>query len=156
MSDSTLAQPAVQSLLGQWPVATLSTFGTHGIDTVPVVFWYNGAGQLFIPHDGKPKRPGRLQRFRNLEADPRCTLLFQHYSADWRQLWWLRVRGTGVTQSLGEGPAEGLRAKYPQYAHTELTPGNEAVRVEIRAVRLWSATSDLDVDDIGRMLECVT
>ena len=67
----------------------------------------------------KPKASLRLQRERNLEADPRATLLVEHWDpGDWSQLWWVRaeLRWQGDT---GAGRAAALAARlaerYPQY-----------------------------------------
>ena len=40
----------------------------------------------------KPKSSSRLQRQRNLEADPRAALLVEHWDrGDWSRLWWVRA-----------------------------------------------------------------
>lgn len=64
----------------------------RGIDAVPVCFAVNG-NDVGVPVDSvKPKASSRLQRERNLEADPRATLLVEHWDpVDWSQLWWVRV-----------------------------------------------------------------
>ena len=65
---------------------------TRGIDSVPVCFVVAG-DVVGIPIDTvKPKRSTRLGRLRNLEADPRATLLVEHWDAeDWTALWWVRA-----------------------------------------------------------------
>jgi PPOX class probable F420-dependent enzyme len=68
----------------------------RGVDAVPVVFAI-GPPRIFIPIDTiKPKRTTQLQRLANLEADPRCVLLVDHYDRDWTKLWWVRVHATAV------------------------------------------------------------
>lgn len=64
----------------------------RGVDAIPVVF-ATDAGFLAIPIDRvKPKSSSKLQRERNLEADPRATLLIEHWDrADWTKLWWVRA-----------------------------------------------------------------
>ena len=65
----------------------------RGVDAVPVVYVVEGGG-VVVPIDAvKAKRGPRLQRLRNLEADPRVVLLVDHYDDDWPQLWWVRVHG---------------------------------------------------------------
>ncbi len=67
---------------------------TRGVDAVPVVF-ATGGDRILLPVDTvKPKRSTVLQRLRNLEADPRCVLLVDHYSDDWEELWWVRIHGS--------------------------------------------------------------
>ena len=144
--------PVVHAILAQWPVATLATYGKDRIDAVPVVFWCNAELQLHVPHDGKPKRDGRLQRFRNVDADSRCTLLMQHYAPDWQQLWWLRLNGRARTRRLPDEARAGLAAKYPQYAETTLH--SEAMSIEIYGARFWSARANLAPGAIAEMLTC--
>jgi PPOX class probable F420-dependent enzyme len=64
----------------------------RGVDAVPVVYAVD-AGLVGIPVDRvKPKASLRLQRERNLEADPRATLLVDHWDRDdWSRLWWVRA-----------------------------------------------------------------
>lgn len=69
----------------------------------------------------KPKRTTELQRVRNLAADPRCALLVDHYSADWGELWWVRV-SAWASPCRGEDFADAwavLAARHPQYAAPE-------------------------------------
>src|SRR5262245_43382513 len=64
----------------------------RGVDAVPVVYAVDD-GFVGVPIDRvKPKTSSRLQRERNLEADPRATLLIDHWDRDdWSRLWWVRV-----------------------------------------------------------------
>ncbi len=64
----------------------------RGVDAVPVVYAAD-QGWVGVPVDlVKPKRSTRLQRERNLRADPRATLLIEHWDrADWARLWWVRA-----------------------------------------------------------------
>jgi PPOX class probable F420-dependent enzyme len=102
----------------------------RGVDAVPVVFVVDEEGYVAVPVDRvKPKSSSRLQRERNLEADPRATLLVEHWDpVDWSRLWWVRAelrwvgavevgRGdeTGPLDALGTRLAAGLAERYPQY-----------------------------------------
>lgn len=63
----------------------------RGVDAVPVVYTC-GDGVVAVPIDRvKPKASMRLQRERNLEQDPRATLLVEHWDDDWSRLWWVRA-----------------------------------------------------------------
>ena len=66
----------------------------RGPDPQPVVYAVSGDGHIGVPIDRvKPKRSSRLQREDNLEADPRASLLIEHWdSEDWSRLWWVRAR----------------------------------------------------------------
>ena len=76
----------------------------RGVDAVPVVYAADEDGYLGVPVDRvKPKSASRLQRERNLEADPRATLLVEHWDrADWSRLWWVRAE----LRWQGDAPAE--------------------------------------------------
>lgn len=96
----------------------------RGVDAVPVVYAVDDDGYVGVPIDRvKPKASMRLQRERNLEADPRAVLLVEHWDrADWSRLWWVRAElridanadahaDADRIASLGER----LAARYPQY-----------------------------------------
>ena len=78
----------------------------RGVDAVPVVYVVDEDGYVGVPVDRvKPKASVRLQRERNLEADPRATLLVEHWDRDdWSRLWWVRA------ELHSEGDAEVGRA----------------------------------------------
>jgi len=93
--------------------------GTGAPDLVPVCFSIVGDA-VAIPVDSvKPKRSTALGRIRNLERDPRATLLVERWDAgDWSRLWWVRLslRRTEVPPDVGERLVAELRERYPQYA----------------------------------------
>lgn len=95
----------------------------RGVDAVPVAYAVHD-GHVGIPVDlVKPKASLRLQRERNLEADPRATLVVEHWDpADWARLWWVRAelrwRGSDADPAvapLASALAAQLAARYPQY-----------------------------------------
>lgn len=91
----------------------------RGVDAVPVVYAVDD-GHVGIPIDlVKPKASARLQRERNLDADPRATLLIDHWDpTDWSRLWWVRaeLHWTGdVSSDRAARLAELLAQRYPQY-----------------------------------------
>ena len=96
-----------------------------------------------IPIDSiKPKQSTNLGRLRNLEADPRATLLVEHWDFDdWSALWWVRA-SLVLTEIDAETAAEltrRLAEKHHQYAHG----GIESV-IPLRIVDLgeWSASPE--------------
>jgi PPOX class probable F420-dependent enzyme len=98
-------------------VARLATLSADGCPhLVPVVFALAG-DTVYTAVDGKPKSTRRLRRLANIAANPRVSLLVDHYDDDWTQLWW--VRADGLACILDDEAADGaralLRAKYPQY-----------------------------------------
>jgi PPOX class probable F420-dependent enzyme len=136
---------AVPDCLARLGAASHGVLATHhpadGIDAVPVCFVLAG-DHLVVPVDTvKAKRSTRLQRSADLAADPRATLLCEHWDDhDWDRLWWVRARLRHVAMpdaSLCERGAQGLRAKYPRYrAHDAIA---DLLVLEVLALSGWSA-----------------
>ena len=97
----------------------LATAGADGRPhVVPCTFAVDGSWRIVIGIDNKPKTSANLRRLRNIRADPRVSLLADHYADDWTGLWWVRADGTAAIEEAGAEHAEHwelLRAKYPQY-----------------------------------------
>jgi len=91
----------------------------RGVDAVPVVYAVDEDGFVGVPVDRvKPKASSRLQRERNLETDPRGTLIVEHWDRhDWSQLWWVRaeLRWQDDSASRAVALAAQLAERYPQY-----------------------------------------
>src|SRR3954452_23899872 len=91
----------------------------RGVDAVPVVYVVDDDDHVGVPVDRvKPKASSRLQRERNLEADPRGMLLVDHWDRDdWSRLWWVRaeLRWQGDAAGRATALAAGLAVRYPQY-----------------------------------------
>jgi PPOX class probable F420-dependent enzyme len=116
-------------------VARLATVGADGAPhLVPVTFAVRG-DTVVIAVDHKPKRTTDLKRLRNIAADPRVSLLADHYDEDWDRLWW--VRADGHARVADTGPVDLLVAKYPQYAGRP--PAGPVITVEIDKWRGWAA-----------------
>lgn len=122
--------------------AVLATINRTGApDLVPVCFSIV-VDALAIPVDSvKPKRSTALGRIRNLERDPRATLLVEHWDADdWSRLWWVRaslIRGP-VAVDVGERLVAGLRSRYPQYATVEFAA---LLTFRIETIGGWEAAA---------------
>ena len=121
--------------------ATLATINATGVaDLVPVCFAIDGQ-RLAIPVDSvKPKRSTALGRIRNLERDPRATLLVEHWDpADWSRLWWVRLALVRDEFGTGEAAAleQGLRDRYPQYRSASAVV--ELLTFRIENVGGWEA-----------------
>jgi len=120
---------------------TLATMGPDGRPhLVPFVFALKG-DTLYWAVDDKPKRSKDLQRLRNIERDPRVSVLFDHYSDDWSDLWWVRVKGTARILSRGEErerAVKALRGKFPHYREQPLE--DAVVAIDIEGWMGWSAT----------------
>jgi PPOX class probable F420-dependent enzyme len=104
---------------------------------VPCCFAVSGA-VLYTAVDAKPKRSSRLQRIRNLEANPAASIVVDHYDEDWTQLWWVRLDGLGRIVSPGtehHTALELLTAKYAQYVHAP--PPGPVIAIDIRSWSAW-------------------
>lgn len=124
------------------PVARLATVRPDGAPhLVPVVFAAED-DVLYMAVDAKPKRTQRLQRLANLRSQPRCSLLVDHYDADWTRLWWVRADGEATV--IDEPPPshrglELLASRYPAYAAA--APTGPLVVVRVDRWSGWSAAS---------------
>ena len=100
-------------------VARLATVDADGRPhLVPIVFAL-ARDTIFSVVDAKPKRTTRLRRLRNVEANPRVSVLVDHYDdADWSSLWWARADGSARVLERSEPQAQAalelLLERYPQ------------------------------------------
>jgi PPOX class probable F420-dependent enzyme len=119
-------------------LATLNP--AHGADLVPACFAIDG-DRLAVPVDSvKPKGSTALGRIRNLERDPRATLLVERWDRDdWSRLWWVRLLLVRTDEPAGRVAAleRALRERYPQYASA---PFVEVLTFRIDHVGGWSAS----------------
>lgn len=112
----------------------------RGVDAVPVAYAVDD-GFVGIPVDRvKAKASTRLQRERNLQADPRATLLIEHWDRDeWSKLWWVRAelrwQGDGGTERAA-ALATRLAQHYVQYRDQ---PFARVLVLRIMGVTGWAA-----------------
>jgi PPOX class probable F420-dependent enzyme len=142
-----LSEDEARVRLAEHDHAVLSTVhAARGVDAVPVVYAIDDHGFVGVPIDRvKPKASLRLQRERNLEADPRATLLADHWdAANWSRLWWVRaeLRWHREPDSGREESLAGLLAeRYPQYGEQ---PFDRVLVFETVRVSGWAAGSTQD------------
>jgi PPOX class probable F420-dependent enzyme len=133
-------EPEARRRVAAARVARLATIGPSGPHTVPICFVLEG-DVLYSVVDAKPKRTLQLQRLRNVERDPRATLLVDHYEEDWSRLWWVRLECRAGT--LARGPEDEharrlLADKYPQYRRA--TPPGPVLRLGVTRWASWAAS----------------
>jgi hypothetical protein len=113
---------------------------SRGVDAVPAAFMIDGE-LVAIPIDRvKPKASTDLQRTRNLDADPRASLLCEHWDpVNWSRLWWVRIslRRADEPPEIVAGLEAGLRRRYPQY---ESAPFAGILTFRIVDITGWSAS----------------
>ena len=112
----------------------------RGPDPMPVVYAVSD-GHVGVPIDSvKPKASTRLQREDNLDADPRGSLLIEHWDAeDWSRLWWVRAHLEHVadpSSTLVDDLSARLALTVPQYADQ---PFYRVLVCRIVSVTGWSA-----------------
>ena len=125
-------------------VARLGTADASGRPlVVPVCYAFDGR-RWYSAIDGKPKRvAGKdLKRARNIEENPRVSVLIDRYDDDWRRLRYVIIHGTA--ELLSEGPEHSyaldlLATKYPQYAQIPLRrDGGVVIRVTPDSFVQWA------------------
>ena len=122
-------------LIDSSDIARFATLGKERPHVVPVVL-VTATNHIYLPIDGKRKRPGTLQRVRTVETNPHATLLLDHYEEDWSRLWWVRIEAIASIVPLPTSARLKLTKKYAGYADTEL--GIESIKLEIVSVHKWS------------------
>ena len=115
----------------------------RGVDAVPVVFAVDSDGFLGIPVDRvKAKASTRLQRERNLQHDPRATVLVEHWDRhDWSRLWWVRAELVNQPDAShrAQSLADRLADRFPQYVGR---PFDRILVLRIANVTGWAATEE--------------
>jgi hypothetical protein len=112
---------------------------SRGVDAVPVVYVVDEDGYMGVPVDRvKPKESQRIQRERNLEADPRATLLVENWDPhDWSRLWWVRSELRWQDDARRAASLSvGLAGRYPQYRDQ---PFARVLVLRILGITGWTA-----------------
>jgi len=121
-------------------VARLATVGAASQPHVVPVTFAMADDLIYTSVDAKPKRGGRLQRLRNILANPHVAVLADHYEADWDRLWWVRADGLATIQDHPDsipGLPELLAERYPQYR--DCPPKGPVIRIAVRRWSGWAA-----------------
>lgn len=144
-----LPEEIYTQVMSKWPIARLSTVAPDGKPhTVPIVFCeYERV--IYAPLDGKRKRHARLQRLTNLATNPQATLLLDEYTADWQDLWWVRIDGGAdwfePDHQEANLIADRLLQKYPQYQDPALMFDTLAyLRLRPTRVSAWAQSGLLE------------
>jgi len=130
--------------LSEARTAVLTTVASDGLPRpVPICYVLavtdDGRHAIFSPIDEKPKAgddPLALARVRDIQADPRVSVLIDRWSEDWSQLGWLRIDGTAAIVEPTPPIVTALRTKYPQYLGHRLED-RPMIRIVIDRVRSW-------------------
>lgn len=119
------------------PVARLATADEHGRPhLVPIVFAVQGS-VIHSAVDAKPKSGTALRRLANIAANPRVSLLVDHYEDDWTRLWWARADGSAQVHEHGGLAVDLLGERYPQYR--EVPPPGPFITIDVERWSGWSS-----------------
>jgi PPOX class probable F420-dependent enzyme len=142
--------PAERAFLSAARRAVLATIASDGRPRlVPICFVVDPVHPiLYTPLDEKPKAPREvmhLARVRDVLADPRVSVLVDHWDEDWARLAWLRCHGTATVLGSDAGTPgaperhaaiSALRARYPQYVSHRLE-ARPMIRIVIERTTSW-------------------
>ncbi|MPZ50879.1 MAG: TIGR03668 family PPOX class F420-dependent oxidoreductase [Dehalococcoidia bacterium] len=135
--------PAQTEFVREARVARLATVDAENRPhVVPVCFVYE-ADAVYSVLDAKPKRvpAERLQRVRNIRANPNVQLLIDRYEEGWTRLAYVQLRGVASILLSGSEHAsaiELLRAKYQQYASMPID-AQPVIKIAVEGVVAWDA-----------------
>jgi PPOX class probable F420-dependent enzyme len=143
VTEASSSSAAAARRFGTARVARLATVDPSGAPhLVPMVFALIG-NVIYGAVDAKPKRHAALRRLANIAAEPRVTVLADHYDEDWTALWWVRADGVArVLAAADPASRAGLAAlvgRYPQYRVTP--PTGPVVAIEVQRWSAWSAAA---------------
>src|SRR5262245_19685502 len=113
----------VREFIQNHRVARLATAGADRQPSVVPICYAFYDENLYTPIDEKPKATAanELKRIRNIEENPRVSMVIDDYSDDWTQLAYVLISATAQIITPAGQPAEHaqvvdvLREKYPQY-----------------------------------------
>ncbi len=131
-------------------LGVLSEDGT--IDLMPVVF-AKVKESIFTPIDEKPKRRGRVTRLDSIKMSPSVTLLLDHYSSSWADLWWIKLKGNAceIDERSCKFPAAvaALKQKYGQYNNIGVVQKTHPTLIEIQytEIKVWAYSGAAGFDN---------
>ena len=124
-------------------IARLATVDRTGAPhIVPITFACDG-DRVVTAIDHKPKRSSTLKRLDNIAAEPRVSLIVDHYDENWARLWWVRADGTATVLSRGDpghrDACRRLEARYDEYRRIPVR--GQVIDVQVTRWSGWSASS---------------
>lgn len=106
----------------------------HAVPITPVVV----DDVILFAIDHKPKTSRSLQRLANIEREPRVSVLFDHRSDRWDDLWWVRADGVAVVHTARPSEADQLEQRHPPYRNRP--PAGPWVRILVSSWSGWTAS----------------
>jgi PPOX class probable F420-dependent enzyme len=121
--------------------ALLATADAQGAPHIVPIAFAVASETIYNAVDRKPKRTTALRRLDNVGENPLVSVLVEHYSDDWDELWWVRAEGSA--RVIGAASAEGAAAlvlladRYARY-RSEPPPG-PLLAIDVARWSGWSA-----------------
>jgi PPOX class probable F420-dependent enzyme len=122
-------------------VARLGTADAGGQPHIVAVTFAVDGDHIFTVVDRKPKTTANLKRLRNITENPLVSMLADHYSDDWSDLWWARADGRAAILSGADemtAPIALLTSRYPQYR--EARPDGPVIAIAVDRWSGWAAS----------------
>jgi PPOX class probable F420-dependent enzyme len=121
-------------------VARLATADTGGRPhVVPIVFAVEG-DRIWTAVDHKPKRTRALRRLSNVRANPRVSVLADHYEEDWSALWWVRADGLAQVIDVADAP-RGMALLAERYSvYRSQPPAGPVLEIAVQRWSGWAAS----------------
>jgi PPOX class probable F420-dependent enzyme len=127
-------------------VARFASADAHGQPHVVPVCYCVIENSIYFSIDEKPKQANArgLKRLRNIEQNPKVSLVVDHYDENWSRLAWIMLRGRAEVLDGGAEHAlaqQTLSERYPQYRDMQLG-SLPVVATRIEHVAAWGAIAD--------------
>lgn len=127
-----------RSRLAAARVARLASVDAEGRPHLVPIAFALAEETIYSVVDAKPKRTLALRRLENVAANPRVSVLADHYVEDWARLWWVRADGSARIVQVGELEADRavrmLATRYPQQRAV-----GPVLAIDVDSWRGWSA-----------------
>ena len=121
--------------------AHLATASATGQPHVVAVTFAVDGDRIYTAVDHKPKTTANLKRLRNIAENPLVSVLADHYSDDWAELWWARADGRAAIltdPAEMDAPIALLTSRYPQYRAAR--PDGPVIAIQVDRWLAWSAS----------------
>jgi len=130
-----------RALISSARVARLATVDSEGQPHLVAITFAVDGDSIVSAVDHKPKRTTRLRRLANIAANPRVSVLADHYEDDWSKLWWARADGLARIVEPGADEHDSvvtlLAGRYDQY--DERRPDGPAIVISVSRWSGWRA-----------------
>lgn len=136
-----LSADLCRSWIADMSVARLATVREDGRPhLVPITFALPEADVIVTAVDHKPKSTSDLRRLQNIRAHPRVSVLVDHYSDEWSELWWVRADGHSTVAESGHEWSSAIDVLCDKYAQYQDDPPNgPAIIVTVDNWTGWAA-----------------